>query len=188
MLKSECSICGARRKFKSLVYDQSLNAYCHSAMMCTRNHPNSIQNKQQRGSYLDMMAHEEALVIQKQRTEYTYEESANTFGKRVRSVNMHKLVTGSVSFRIQSEAQADYISYVLGKIGSNRITEAILHIINAALERDAAFLAQYTQRRGTYNATPVVEYNVEKEKPESRERLQSVPSRKPEADEGIFTL
>ena len=137
MLKSECSVCGARRKFKSLVYDQSLNPYCSSAMNCVSFHPNSQKNYRERGTWTELLSYEEALQLQKQRTEYTYEESAHTFGKRVRTVNMHKLLTGSVSFRIQSETQADYISYILGKTGSNRITEAILFIINKIDRQDA---------------------------------------------------
>ena len=181
MLKSECSVCGARRKFKSLVYDQSLNPYCSSAMNCVSFHPNSQKNYRERGTWTELLSYEEALQLQKQRTEYTYEESAHTFGKRVRTVNMHKLLTGSVSFRIQSETQADYISYILGKTGSNRITEAILFIINNAMEHDTSFLTQHTQNRVSYSTTPVTAYEVEKQPKE-------IPSRKPEADEGVFTI
>lgn len=185
MLKPECSICGARRKFKSLVFDQSLAAYCHSPMLCTKNHPNSSINKQNRGSYLDLMSYEEALHLQKSRTEYTYEETAHTFGKRVRNVNMHKLVTGAVSFRVASEAHVDYISYMLAKLGTNKITDVLHHIMNTAIERDSAFLAQYTQKRGSYTHTPVPSYPIE-ETP--RERIQQIPSRPVDPDEGVFTL
>lgn len=189
MLKAECIVCGARRKFKSLVYDQSLNAYCASAMQCTKGHPNSQANCKERGTFLDMLPYEEALHLQKQRTEYTYEETAHTFGKRVRNVNMHKLITGSISFRVASEAQADYISYTLAKIGSNKITDALHYIMNQAIERDSAFLAQYTQKRGAYTATPVQSYEEPThEEPQPRERLNTVPSRPKEADEGVFTL
>jgi len=186
MLKSECCVCGARRKFKSLVYDQSMNAYCFSANICTKGHPNSTSNKQQRGAYIDMMSHEDAMQIQKQRTEYTYEETANTFGKRVRNVNMHKLVTGSISFRVQTETQADYISYTLAKIGSNKISEALHYILNVMIERDSTFLSQHGASRATYAATPLPEQDQEQEQP--REREQKIPSYKPQADEGVFTL
>ena len=190
MIKSECSICGARRKFKSLLFDQSLAAYCHSAMVCNKNHPNSTQNKAIRGSFLDLITYEEALHIQKQRTEYTYEESASLFGKRIRNVNMHKLLTGSISFRVQNEAQADYISYVMGKIGTNKITDALHYIVGRAMDADPSFIAQYTQKRGSYTHTPVVEHDVEyvTEADKQRSKPKEIPSRKPEADEGVFTL
>ena len=187
MLKSECIICGARRKFKSLVYDQKLDAYCASAMQCAKGHPNSQLNCRDRGTFLDMMPYEEALHLQKQRTEYTYEDTAHTFGKRVRNVNMHKLVSGAISFRVSSEAQVDYISYTLAKIGSNKITDALHYLLNSAIEKDAAFLTQYTTKRGSYSHTPTDAYEVE-EDPEPRQRVQAPPSRKIEPDEGVFTL
>lgn len=188
MLKAECSICGARRKYKSLLYDQSLNAYCGSAMACTKHHPNSIWNKQQRGSFLELMQYEEALMLQKQRVEYSYEESASMFNKRVRTVNMHKLLTGSISFRVQNEAQADYISYTMGKMGTNKISDVLHMLMNKAIESDQGFIAHYAQRRNVSAVTPVPAYPIEQEEPQPRERLQSVPSRTVEPDEGIFTL
>lgn len=189
LLRSECVVCGARRKFKSLVYDQALLAYCSSPFQCTKGHPNSQQNCKDRGTFVEMMTYEEALHVQKQRTEYTYEETAHTFGKKIRNVNMHKLISGAISFRVQSEAQADYIGYLLAKMGTTRITDTIHHILNKAIESDAAFLAQYSAKRGTYAATPNVAYDVEEPSvPEPRERLQTQPTRKMEPDEGVFTL
>jgi hypothetical protein len=188
MLKSECTICGARRKFKNLVYDQSLNAYCQSAMGCSNAHPNSPQNYRQRGTYIELLPYEEALLIQRQRTEYAYEETANQFGKRIRKVNMHKLITGSISFRVQSEAQADYISYMMAKTGTNKITDAVHYILNQAIEKDAGFIASYTQRRGAYVATPHPEIEVEFEADEPAPTPKILPTRKLENDEGVFTL
>jgi len=193
MLKSECSVCGARRKFKNLMYDQALSAYCSSPMICVKNHPNSPSNCRQRGTFVELMTYEDALYTQKQRTEYTYEETANTFGKRMRNVNMHKLITGSISFRVSSEAQADYISYTLAKIGTNKITDAVHFILNQAIEKDAGFLSTFTQKRGSYTATPNVEIGFAPIDPPTKEEIQErevkpLPTRKLENDEGVFTL
>lgn len=192
MLKSECVVCGSRRKFKTLMFDQDLRAYCSSAMVCGKAHPNSAHNRKERGTFIELIPYEEALQIQKQRTEYVYEETAQMFGKRIRNVNMHKLVSGTISFRVPTEAQAEYISYVLAKIGSNKITDSLQHIVNLAMENDKGFIAHYTQNRGTYHETPLraIEEPQPQPQPEEqeRERVVQPKSKIPAADEGVFTL
>lgn len=193
LLRSECTICGAKRKFKSLMYDEALLPYCASPMQCTPNHPNSPSNCKIRGTFISMKTHEEAVFVQKQRTEHTYEQTAQMFGKKIQNVSMNKLVSGAISFRVQHETQADYIGYLLAKLGTSRITDTLHYILNKAIEADTSFLAQYAANRGTYAATPNIAFDVEQTSapesaPEPRERLQTHPTRKMEPDEGVFTF
>lgn len=190
MLKPECVVCGAKRKYKSLLFDQDLRAYCSSAMVCGRAHPNSIVNRTARGTFLQMMSYEEASQLQRQRTEYTYEESAQMFGKRIKNVNMNRLHSGTISFRVQSEAQGEYISYMIGKLGSSSITEAVQHIINTCMEQDTAFISSYTRNRGAYHETPLVavEDPVVEAPDHGRDRMSQPKSRLSQADEGVFML
>jgi len=170
-----------------------LDSYCASPNQCSKGHPNSQINCKTRGTHIHLMTYDEAVQVMKQRTEYTYEETANTFGKRVRNVNVHKLVTGSISFRVQNEAQTDFISYIMAKTGTNKITDALHHIINNAIANDAGFLAAHAATRAANAQIPNEELKIEgtEDTREPRERLQQMPTRaySPQpADEGVFTL
>ncbi len=139
MLKTTCKICGLRRKYKTLAYDNELNAYCASPFMCSSNHPNSQNNCASRGTYLNLLPYDEAQKLMVQYYEQTYESAARSKNKRVRDVSMQSLVTGTISFRLTGEEQAEYLAYTLAKIGSNKITDAIQAILQEAIENDYDF-------------------------------------------------
>lgn len=186
MLKTNCTTCGKGRKFKTLLYDQELRPYCMNPLQCTQNHPNSQQNCKARGTYLELISYEEALDIQRGRFVHTYEETANQNGKRIRNVDLSTLSHGTVTFRTKSEAQADYIAYIMAKIGTNAISTAMQYIMQQQMDADQTFITSYTVRRGDYRSLPVVEEPIVKE--EEPIPTHQPTSRPKQADEGIFTL
>lgn len=189
MLPSECSACGHRRKFRNLNYDQQLRAYCASPAQCTKHHPNSIRNVQTRGSFVELLDHEDAQQIMLDRNAFNYEQSAKDAGKPAKNVNLHRLVTGAISFRLKTDIQAEFITYMMGKTGSKQMNAVILEIIERAMESDNTFMMQHAGRvayvaeikNPTTPAAPT---------PEPREERKPAPiyTRMVDADEGEFIL
>lgn len=139
-----------------------------------------------RGGYLEMHSYTDATELQKQRFEYAYEESAHLNNKRIRNISMHSLAKGSISFRVASDIQAEYIAHVLAKIGSNKIGEAIQHCLQSCIEQDTAFLGTRTAYREAYAHTPL---KIAEEIDKPREERASQPKAiYREEDEGVFTL
>lgn len=182
MLKTICKVCGLRRKYKTLAYDNELNAYCISPTMCSSSHPNSQQNCKQRGMYLNLLGHEEAQKLMTQYYEKTYETAARAKNRRVRDVSMHALVTGTISFRLTGDEQAEYLAYTLAKIGSNKITDAIQSILQEAIESDYEFKTKGAiQFRGE-------ELKQSQEAPKPQPTPQPKQEEKEAHDEDVFTL
>jgi hypothetical protein len=185
MLKTNCTVCGKNRKFKSLMYDHELRPYCVNPLQCSEHHPNSHSNCKQRGTFLNLLTYEEASHTQRERFTHTYEETAHQSGKRIRNVDLSTLATGTVTFRTKSEAQADYIAYIMAKIGSNAISTVMQYILQGAMDIDQAFITSYTTRRGDYKSEKIVAAPITKDElpPLPRETTSTT-----KADEGIFTL
>jgi hypothetical protein len=189
MLSSECAVCGHRRNFKNLCYDNQLNAYCGNPKACGKHHPNSLFNCQKRGTFLELMDYDEARQYNLERHGATYRAIAATSGNPPARVSMARLSTGSVSFRIKNERQSDYIAYIIAKSGARDISSAILHILDDAMERDAQFLAHFSGKKmaEAHIPTPVTQYKEVKELP-TELQPPTVPLREVDADEGEFIL
>lgn len=142
MLSTTCSICNARRKFKTLLFDQNLNPYCLNPYQCLSDHPNSLKNTRQRGTMENLLTYEEASLIEKERAIETYEDTAAIFHSKKIDVNIHRLMTGTLGFRAANEAQAKYICYIMGKLNTGKTSAAIQYLVAKAMEDDAGFVAQ----------------------------------------------
>lgn len=182
MLKTTCTICGMRRKYKTLAFDNELNAYCSSPAMCSSNHPNSVQNCKQRGSYLNLLDSEQAQKEQLNYYQHSYEQMARSKNKRVRDVSMQALITGTISFRIANEDQAQYLAFMLAKLGTNKITDVIQQLLNDGMSSDMdfknRFIAQYRGENLTQSA-PLPEPKP-KQTPQQEEQEQD--------SEDVFSL
>ena len=188
MLSTECCVCGHRRKFRNLMYDQNLRAYCALSTQCTKNHPNSPRNVSQRGALIDLIDHQDAKQIAVERNDMKYEQSARDAGNTVRDVNINRLVTGNISFRLKTDLQAEYIAYMMGKSGSKHLTVVMLDILDEAIRQDLSFLAVHGGRVAVEQeirnpAVPV--------KPAPKIEPRKAPNlytRTVEEDEGEFVL
>lgn len=191
MLLSECSACGHRRKFRNLNYDQQLRAYCASPAQCVKHHPNSIRNVQNRGSFIELLDYEDAQQIMLDRNAINYEQSAKDAGKTTKNVNLHRLVTGAISFRLKTDIQAEFITYMMGKTGSKQMNSVILDIIEMAMESDSTFMMQHAGRAAFVSEikNPTTPATSQAPKREEEERKPApIYTRMVDADEGEFVL
>lgn len=138
MLTTTCVICGMTRKYKNLLYDNQLGAYCASPYQCTANHPNSIANIKKRGTLMEFYTPEEAESISQQKTDAIYKASAHQYNRRTRDVDTERL-TQTLSFRVRTAQQADYLAHLMAREGINKVSQAVHYLINFAIERDPSF-------------------------------------------------
>lgn len=187
MLASECSVCGHRRKFKNLTYDQQLKAYCALPSQCHAGHPNSLKTCHARGTFIHLMTYEEAQIFSLRRSGANYEQISKDHGHKVKDVNLTRLTSGGVSFRLRSDIHATYITHVMGTLGVSEVTKAMAYILDFAIKNDSAFLAQNSGRQVAYQniANPVTPFEPEKQ---AKVYAPQIPTREVENDEGEFVL
>lgn len=190
MLPTECSVCGCRRKFRNLTYDQQLNPYCKIPSQCHRDHPNSMVNCQKRGTFVHLMTYEEASSFHMDRAGDSYRAVAKASGNTAPKANFARLSRGSISFRTKSEQQAEYIVYRMAKIGTAEISTAVADIIQRALTSDPEFLAHSAGKQVAVSQipTPTSPFIVEPKKMSLEVHPPSLKTRTLEADEGEFML
>lgn len=190
MLPTECSVCGHRRKFRNLSYDQQLNAYCKIASQCHRDHPNSMMNCQKRGTFVHLMPYDEASSFHMDRAGDSYRSVAKANGNPVPKANFARLSRGSISFRTKTDAQADYIIYRMAKLGTAEISSAVADIINSAMNSDHEFLAHHSGKQVVVSQipTPTAPFIAEPKKLPVEVHPPSLKTRTLESDEGEFML
>lgn len=137
MLDRVCTACGSKRKKQGLVYDGHLRPYCVN--VCSSAHPNSPANLKKRNSYADMITFDDAQALAYERADTTYAKGARTANRRMRSVESGVVLRDTISFRIRTEEQAQYLMYVMGREGYIRISEAIQKILEDACSSDNEF-------------------------------------------------
>lgn len=190
MLPTECSVCGHRRKFRNLSYDQQLNAYCKVPSQCHRDHPNSLMNCQKRGTFVHLMSYEEASSFHMDRSGQSYRTVALANGKPVPKANFARLSRGAISFRTKTDAQSEYIVYCMARTGISEISTAVADIIERALLADQDFLAHHAGEKVAISQipTPTAPFIAEPKKMPLEVHPPSLKTRALESDEGEFML
>ena len=143
MLQTQCSVCEKSRKYKTLVFDEALNAYCLNAHECSDRHPNTIQSIKSRGFVMEFYNYEEALNIQQQKSKAMYEEGATSAHRHIRNVDVDRMLD-TLSFRVKTQIQAEYLAYLMGKEGIRKISPLMQYLIDEAIERDLEFKSKLT--------------------------------------------
>jgi hypothetical protein len=97
-----------------------------------------------------------------------YKSGAIAGNKRQRAgVEVTQTISDTISFRIRDDAHAEYIMYIMGREGYNKVSQAIQSIINIAILSDQAFLSQ-TAGLSNLSHIPVkdvIENKLQAEKP-----------------------
>jgi hypothetical protein len=121
-----------------------------------------------RGQYADLMTYQEATDMVATRANALYKSGAIAGNKRQRAgVEVTQTISDTISFRIRDDAHAEYIMYIMGREGYNKVSQAIQSIINIAILSDQAFLSQ-TAGLSNLSHIPVkdvIENKLQAEKP-----------------------
>jgi hypothetical protein len=191
MLSTTCAACGNRRKFRNLSYDQKLNAYCQTHQMCNKYHPNSPQNCLKRGTFVELMDSDDAKDLYLKQQGATYKSVVKDFGGTPNTLNLARLVKGSISFRMRKEIHSEYLTYIAGKINAQDISSVMIHILEQALEKDRGFASHMIKKSEDKQEiiTPVVPYVEPKQLPtEYMPKIEEVPAYSVVDDEEEFIL
>ena len=187
MLSTTCKFCGVDRKYKNLAFTSTLDAVCISPVKCNTLHPNTLDNIRRRGNVEEFYTYEQAMQIALERTEQTYRNSASNHSRRLRSINTETILQRAISFRVSNEMQAEYIAYTMGKLSINKLSQAIQHFINTCMDKDVAFLAEYSSIKSQPHVfvKPVPTQTISASKPVPAPA--QMPAYEPE-DEEVFEL
>lgn len=139
MITTTCTACGSTKSRKSMSYDMDLKGYCNS--ICCSTHPNAPRGLKERGTFADLMSYEEAMSIVTTRANELYKAGAQSSQKRTRpTVDVVRMLNDTISFRIREHAHSDYIMYVMGREGLNKVSQAMHTIINTAILSDQNYI------------------------------------------------
>lgn len=172
MLSAICTACGRTKQRKTLCYDTQFRGYCLN--ICHAEHPNSPTSLKKRGHFADLMSYQDASETVANRANALYKSGARTANKRPRNVEATQILQDTISFRIRDDAHSDYIMYVMGREGFNKVSQAIHTIINTAILADQTFLSQAAGMSNLQHV-PVMEQIEEKLQAE-----KPIPEQEPE--------
>lgn len=166
MLTAMCSACGRTRQRKTLCYDTQFRGYCMN--ICSPEHPNSPIHLRTRGQYAELMSYNDAYEALQDRANMMYRRGAQEANKRQRAgVDTKTIITDTISFRIREEAHSEYIMYIMGKEGFNKVSQAMHTIMNVAILADQGFM-KYAAGMSNLQHIPVrdhIENKMQDEKP-----------------------
>lgn len=166
MLSAICAACTRTKQRKTMCYDTQFRGYCLN--VCCAEHPNSPINLKRRGVYAELMSYNDASEALQDRANSLYKSGAIAANKRQRAgVEMKNVLNETISFRLREEAHSEYIMYVMGREGFNKVSQAMHTILSMALMSDQEFL---THAAGISNlpSIPVrdhIENKLQAEKP-----------------------
>jgi hypothetical protein len=185
MLSTTCKFCGLDRKYKNLAYTSTLDAVCVSPVKCNGLHPNSLDSIRKRGTVEEFYTYEQAMELAYERTEQAYRNSASNHSRRLRNINTETILQRAISFRVANEMQAEYIAYTMGKLSINKLSQAIQYFINVCMDKDLAFLAEYSGMKSQQHVfvKPVPTQTIPKPMPTQTQ----TPAYEPE-DEEVFEI
>ena len=166
MLTAMCSACQRTRQRRTLCYDTQFKGYCMN--ICSPEHPNSPMNLKKRGQYAELMSYNDAAETLTDRANKMYRTGAESANKRQRAgVTTDAIITDTISFRIREEAHSEYIMYIMGKEGFNKVSQAMHTIMNMAILADQGFM-KHAAGMSNLQHVPVrdhIENKLQSEKP-----------------------